>query len=307
MVSARIEILTHWIKREEGSHWVFAAFHVMAQPGGKCRAWPGRSTAMRHLAVARSFLVAAILPIFEMPPPAVDSYLADLAAREPSFHARLVEVAVRSLGTPYADGPLGEGPEGAYDRDPLIDLTRADCVTFVEQTVALAASPSYEEALNTLQRIRYRNGKISFVTRHHFMISDWIANSTFCRDVTQDLGVPTRTISRTISRKDFFKRMGAPGAARDTPDRPVRLTYVASADVRSAEKNLGSPALIIFVGKIEWLFALHCGFYVRDQEGKGLLYHASSKVGHVAATNFVDYVENSSRYLGFTAYEISEP
>ncbi len=151
-------------------------------------------SAGKTIAVVYALLAATVLPIFEMPEPVLDSYLADLAVRELRFGARLTEVAVRSLGTPYADGPLGQGPEGTYDKDPLIDLTRVDCVTFVEQAIALAASSSYEEAINTLQQIRYRNGEISFESRHHFMISDWIANNGFCRDVTADLGVPIRTV-----------------------------------------------------------------------------------------------------------------
>lgn len=262
---------------------------------------------MTYLFVVHALVSGAILPIFEMPEPAIDSYLTDLAVRETSFDARLVDVAVRSLGTPYTDGPLGEGLKGEYDNDPLVDLTRVDCVTFVEQTIALAASSSYDEAVRMLQQIRYRHGKVSFENRNHFMISDWIANNGFCRDITQDLGVPTTTISRTISRKDFFKRVGAPGLGGDEPDRTVQLTYVASADGRSAEKSLASPTLVIFVGKVDWLFALHCGLYVRDEDGKGLLYHASSNAGHVVATKFVDYLESSSRYVGFTAYEITEP
>lgn len=254
-----------------------------------------------------ALLAATVLPIFELPEAAIDTYLADLAAHEPSFPARLVEVAVRSVGTPYAEGPLGQGAQGTYDTDPLINLSRVDCVTFVEQTVALAASSSYEEAINTLQQIRYRDGEVSFETRHHFMISDWIANNGFCRDVTAELGVPARTVSRTISRKDFFKRIGARDLGGEKSDRTIRLAYVASADAGAAEKNLPSPALIIFVGKVDWLFALHCGFYVRAQDSEGLLYHASSQAGRVEATDFVAYVENSSRYLGFTAYEIGEP
>jgi len=259
------------------------------------------------LGAALLFLGAASPPIFKMPEAALDSYLADLSVHEPNFSARLAEVAKRSLGTPYADGPLGEGSQGEYDKDPLIDLTRADCVTFVEQTIALAASASYEEALETLRRIRYRDDQVSFENRNHFMISDWIADNTFCRDVTRKLGVPTRTVSRKISRKNFFDRVNAPELGRDTSDRTIELVYLASADVRAAEKSLPSPALIVFVGKVDWLFALHCGFYLRDEQGKGLLYHASSQAGRVVATSLADYLENSTRYLGFTAYDIAEP
>jgi hypothetical protein len=139
------------------------------------------------------------------------------------------------------------------------------------------------------------------------MISDWIRNNTFCRDVTRKLGVPTRTVSRKISRKDFFDRVNARELGRDTPDKTIELVYVASADIGPAEKNLPSPALIVFIGKVDWLFALHCGFYVRDEKGEGLLYHASSNAGRVVATSLADYLQDSTRYLGFTAYDITEP
>lgn len=256
-------------------------------------------------------LMTAILagpPLYQLDQPGLDAYVHRLAQDESGFDARLTRVLNDSVGTPYQDGPLGEGPGGKYDTDPLIDFGRVDCVTYVEQTVAAATARDYDRLFADLQRIRYRNGLIDYEQRNHFFISDWIANNAFCREVTGDLGVDTATVTRTISRKGFFDRVNAPGLGLDTPDRDVTLRYIPSAAADRAEQALPSPSLIVFIGKVDWLFALHCGIYARDDDGVGRLYHASSKHGKVVAMDLSDYVTGQGdRYLGFAAYKIEEP
>ncbi len=264
---------------------------------------------MRVASVLAGVVVALLTAgeaVYEMPPEAMDAYLGRLQSEEPLFGARLASVAHRSLGTPYVNGPLGEGPDGKYDQDPLVDFGRVDCVTFVEQSLALAISSSCDEAVERLQGIRYKNGEISFETRNHFMISDWVANNRFCRDVSRDLGVSAAHVSRTISRRDYFPKVKAPELGQDTPDQVINLAYVPLSQVVDAEPNLPSPALIVFIGKIDWLFALHCGLYVRDEDGKGQLIHASSKAEAVVAVPLAEYLEGSERYLGFTAYALRD-
>jgi D-alanyl-D-alanine carboxypeptidase/D-alanyl-D-alanine-endopeptidase (penicillin-binding protein 4) len=244
--------------------------------------------------------------VYEMTPQAMDVYLTELRQREADFGARVADVAFRSLGTPYADGPLGEGPEGKYDQDPLVDFARVDCVTFVEQTLALAAARCRDEAMALLQQIRYEDGVISFETRNHFMVSDWIENNTFCKDVSQSLGVSTERLTRTISRRGFFERVDAPELGHDTPDHDVRIAYIPAAQAAAAEGRMPSPALVVFIGKVEWLFALHCGLCLLE-EGELRLIHASSKAGKVVSEDFNQYLSESTRYIGFTVYRLEQP
>lgn len=253
-------------------------------------------------------LAAAFPAIHEMSSEQISEFQVHLTGAEPDYGKRVAAVACRTLGTPYADGPLGEGPGGKHDTDPLIDHTRVDCVTFVEQTLALAATKSYGEATALLQRIRYRGGKVSFETRNHFMVADWLENNhSFCRELTSDLGVPAERVTRRISRKGFFKRVDAPELGQDTPDRDVEITYIPAAEAGAAAVRMPSPSLVVFVGRIDWLFALHCGFFIRSEQGVGLLYHASSKGGKVLAQPFAEYAASSSRYLGFTVHALSDP
>ncbi len=247
-------------------------------------------------------------PLYEMEQPDVDAYVRELMVALPTFEERLIEAAQAGLGTPYADGPLGEGPGGEFDSDPLIDLSRVDCVTYMEQSIALASAENYERMKEMLQRIRYEAGQIDFEKRNHFFISDWIEHNPFCIEVTDDLDVPTKTISRNISRKGFFKRVNAPGLGLETKNQDVRLPIVPSSEVQAAESMIPSPSIIAFVGKVEWLFALHTGLFIRDGDGSGKLYHASSKEGKVVAVDLSDYVdEQGSRYLGIAVFRVTEP
>lgn len=246
-------------------------------------------------------------PLATMPESELNAYLSGLQKNTLTLDDRISEIARKSLGISYADSPLGEGPGAKYDPDPLMDLSQVDCVTFVEQTLSLAASSTYQAAFDRLQRIRYQNGKVDYLYRNHFFISDWIAHNTFCQDVTGEMGVKTGSVTRAISRKDFFVKTKAPELGQEIPDQVQTLAYIPIDKAEEAATHITRPTLVVFAGKIDWLFALHCGFLIPDASGKVMLYHASSKAKAVATIPFAQYAsEQSSRYLGFTLYQITE-
>jgi len=247
-------------------------------------------------------------PLYEQDLAGLDRYVRVLSAEPLTFEQRLEKLLVDTLGTPYADGPLGEGPDGEYDTDPLIDFGRVDCVTYVEQVVAAATARDYTQLLGNLQGIRYENGTVDYERRNHFLISDWIENNPFAVEATGDLRVPTDTVTRTISRREFFELVNATGLAQLTPDRNVSLAYVPAEHAETAEATIPSPSLVVFVGQVDWLFALHCGVFHRDDDEVGRLYHASSKAGKVVAMDLGDYMrDQADRYLGFSVYRLNPP
>ena len=256
-----------------------------------------------------ALVVASPGPLVGLDAAGLDIYLERLTREYPTFEARLGRVLEDSIGTPYFDGPLGEGPTGEYDKDPLVDLSRADCVTAVEQAVAMASADNYADFFEKLQLIRYKDGNIDFESRNHFMETDWVRNNAFCEPVTKELGIPLASVTRTISRTGFFERVNAPGVGAGTPDETIAFEYVPSAAVEDAERVLPNNSLILFVGqKPDWLFVLHCGIFVRDVSGGGRLIQASSKQGAVVSMDLGDYVrEQGDRYLGLAAYRIREP
>jgi D-alanyl-D-alanine carboxypeptidase/D-alanyl-D-alanine-endopeptidase (penicillin-binding protein 4) len=255
------------------------------------------------MAFASLMIMGIAIAQASLTPSTADAYLASLHQATPDYTQRVVAIAKASLGTPYADGPLGEGPGAAHDPDPLIDLSRVDCVTFVEQVLALAAGSTYAEATDVLQQIRYKNGEIDYGTRNHFFIADWIRNNAFARDVTGALGVACTEETRTIGRRKFFELTKAPEYLDGAADLPMTLSYAPESAAVQADAKIPDVALVVFIGKPKWLFASHCGLYVREN-GVGMLYHASSVKNEVIAVPFADYVQGNGKIVGFTVYVI---
>ena len=77
-------------------------------------------------------------------------------------------IGAEYLGTKYVLNPLGEGK--APDTDPLFRTDAFDCSTFVETVLA-------DGDLNKLNKIRYKDEKIDFLNRNHFVETDWLCLS----------------------------------------------------------------------------------------------------------------------------------
>lgn len=130
------------------------------------------------------------------------------ASSQAALNARIVSVSARFLGVPYKRGPLGEGPDGEFDRNPIVRYDAFDCTTFVETTMALALEPDKAKAEDLLQRIRYKDGVVEYSFRNHFVSVDWIPNNVkagFIKDITRDVaGSRTRLAAKTVSKKAWY-------------------------------------------------------------------------------------------------------
>jgi N-acetylmuramoyl-L-alanine amidase-like len=127
-----------------------------------------------------------------------------------SLPQRLEAISALFLGVPYKLGPLGEGPDGEFDRDPLIRFDAFDCTTFIETVMALALESDLDRAARTLQRIRYKDGQIGYATRNHFIGLDWVPNNVragYLRDITADVaGRNAVKVRKTISKRKWYLR-----------------------------------------------------------------------------------------------------
>lgn len=94
---------------------------------------------------------------------------------ETSVTKRLDLISKIFVGLPYGQGgPLGEGPDGRYDQDPLYRFDTFDCTTYVETIMALALARDVDEFEVHLDKIRYENGEIDYLKRNHFTDLQWI-------------------------------------------------------------------------------------------------------------------------------------
>ena len=127
-----------------------------------------------------------------------------------SLPQRVQAVSELFLGVPYKLGSLGEGPDGEFDRDPLIRFDAFDCTTFVETVMALSLDSDLNSATRTLQKIRYKDGQIGYTTRNHFIELDWVPNNVragYLHDITSDVaGRNAVEIHKTISKRKWYLR-----------------------------------------------------------------------------------------------------
>lgn len=88
---------------------------------------------------------------------------------------RLEGISRIFIGLPYGKGgPLGEGPDGKYDQDPLYRFDTFDCTTYVETIMALALARDVNEFERHQDMIRYKDGVVDYFMRNHFTDLQWI-------------------------------------------------------------------------------------------------------------------------------------
>ncbi|MDZ7373563.1 MAG: DUF1460 domain-containing protein [candidate division KSB1 bacterium] len=164
-------------------------------------------------------------PLYKFKPAELDRYLHYLQLAEPSLRLRVQHLARKCIGQKYQIYLLGEFPFELFDADPLFRLDRSDCVVFSEHMYAMALAHDWPSFFTLLQRIRYRDGEISILTRNHYTEADWdVNNSWLVEDITERLGGEhTRYDTVTIDRASFFRTWGI---GQDIPPETMVLSWI---------------------------------------------------------------------------------
>ena len=112
------------------------------------------------------------------------------AARKEPMPRRLELISRQFLGAPYSMYVLGDSLKSDIDQCPLIRLDKFDCETFVTSMLALAFSNNKEDYIRCLRILRYHDGEVGFLTRHHFTSSEWNRENIqqgFIQDITKSI------------------------------------------------------------------------------------------------------------------------
>jgi hypothetical protein len=219
---------------------------------------------------------------------------------QPGLVDRFVAASALLLGTPYVNGPLGEGDAGGPDPEPRFDLERADCVTYLEESLALAltAPKSDDDYIPILDAIRYRDGQVSFPSRNHFTALDWVpANAWLLEDVTAKVAKGrTTSIQKTIDRASFLRQHGAEPRPGVDEAAQLRLDALQLGGIAAADSALRSGDLVLWVSKKEGIDIAHTGMIVRDAQGTLIHRHASSKAGMAVDEPLLDYAARAASF-----------
>lgn len=188
------------------------------------------------------------------------------------------------LDKPYVFNPLGEGT--APDTDPLIRFDAFDCTTFVETSLV-------NGDVNKLNQIRYKNGKIDFLNRNHFIETDWLKNNNLENVSRFYAPVSIRHVS--IDKKSWLKKIY--GIDADYETQTVDIEYIPYENL--SKIDIQTPLIVLFIHdgngfdkKIGTdLAVVHMGFLLPGN----ILRHASRKYGRVMDTDFGVYVNEHKK------------
>lgn len=241
---------------------------------------------------------------------AIDQDLRRVSQSDMSNQGKMVYYSGCFMNAPYELACEGEGENGYYETEPLLNIRKINCMTFCEIVLALSLSNFYEEFFNVLQHIRYRQGIISMATRNHYTMADWLPANRWClRDVSQEVGREhARELMRPISHRKFFKTKGITDLPVVFKDRNVTITYIPLEYLEQHEADLESGDIVALIQNKPDIFSAHMLLVIK-KEGETYFRHASMKAGKVVDEVFQTYIDNlakSPRYLGMSFMRIRE-
>jgi hypothetical protein len=214
----------------------------------------------------------------------------------------ILEIGNFFLGARYVTGTLeAEGSERL-----IVNLREHDCVTFVENVVALAwvvasREKSFEAFRTLLRKIRYRQGRFQgYASRLHYF-SDWIHDNQkkgIIRDVTGEIGGEPlkKTVTFMTRHPDLYPRLKNAANLRrmKSVERTISrrsLFFIPKKALGRLEVRVRNGDLIAITTDAEGLDVLHVGLAARVKNRIHLL-HASTIEGKVVLSRKTLY-----RYL----------
>lgn len=224
----------------------------------------------------------------------------------------IVEVGISFFGTDY----LSYGLEKDGDEQLVINLTGLDCTTFLENSLALArcikkGKTSFEDYMNELLLIRYRDGVIDeYPSRLHYF-SDWIYDNVkkgIVEDVTEEIGGEKIKFKLNFmsTHPESYKHL------KENPDFiPIienqekeiscrEYYFIPKEEIESKERLINNGDLIAITTTVEGLDIGHIGIAVKMDDGKIHLLHAPTENTKVQITEqpLSDYLMKYKHHSG---------
>ena len=223
---------------------------------------------MTLAALVATLLAAA--PVAQLTDSQLDAKIAE-AHRSP-FPERIEALSKLFVGTPYGEGPLGEG--SGVEPAPRWRTDSVDCQTFVETVLAMANSTSLPQAKLVLDDIRYAKTPISFSNRNHFTEAQWLPANIgkgYLREGTEDVDPSAPKETLVLHRAQWSK---VPGLQRlepaDIPEGRFGLRYLPLAEAQKKAARI-APGTILLVVREEdparVVRVSHMGLVVRGESG----------------------------------------
>lgn len=196
----------------------------------------------------------------------------------------------------------------------VVNLKTFDCVTFVENMIALtetrrALLPNFGIFKENLINLRYRSGIIDYSARLHYF-SDWLFENEkrgILKNITQDIGGEAfqKTVNYMSQKRDtLYGNMADPATftAVKTVENAITKRpkfYIPKEGISNVESQIKDGDIIAVTNRLEGMDIAHTGFAVW-KNGRVYLLHASSKLRKVTLSDvpLADYVMKNKGQTG---------
>lgn len=230
---------------------------------------------------------------------------------ELTINERIPKIAAFFIGTPYKSNTL----DVTLKELPVINLHELDCVTFVENVLALAFLEEYNdnaipEFVANIIKLRYRNGEIiDYTSRLHYS-SDWLyemQQQHFLTDITQFAGgiLHSRIINFMSANYARYPQLVHDSTLLkkikdiETTINGRTYYYIPKGQIEKACNKIKNGDIILITTNIKGLDTSHVGFAWK-KDGKTFLLHASSsgKKVMISRLPLQEYMQDISTQTG---------
>ena len=174
----------------------------------------------------------------------------------------------------------------------VINLSEVDCFTFVDYIEAMRLSDSFEDFIENLRRVRYRDSIVDYVNRKHFF-TDWAEyEPVFVDDVTTQIGGGRDKSTVKMMNLKEDGTLYLPGI------KPYHrsVNYIPSENIDDAVlQALTSGDYAGIYSSKQGLDVSHVGIIVKDEDSI-VLRHASSdrRYRKVIDQDLKEYIEGKA-------------
>ena len=208
------------------------------------------------------------------------------------------------VGLPYLLNGHGEGT--GPDTDPPARYDAFDCLTFLEEILALSMAGDPVGAPVIRDALRYRDAEVGYGARHHFMMMQWVPENIaagFVEDITHTLG-ETHRIEKEVTRQTWQNWKGTYGFELQLDELPVGrfgLNVLSLDAAEAAVERIPAGAIILTIRQPKgWkpILVSHVGFMVPVAAGEPpRVRHATKTQGGSVRDHFLaNYIERMRWY-----------
>lgn len=240
---------------------------------------------------------------------------------------RIIFISKGLLNHPYEEFISGEGAHGDIVTKPIWNLTKFDCMTYVETVLALSLARSQSEFNTIIKDIKYKSKPYTFFNRNHFTNVDWNHNNQkklYLKDITKSIaGNKTASQSTIIDKPSWYQALATnsdlwqkysgqklntesakklKSLAKEAQSTKSVISYIPISEIINTNgdilEKLPTISIVEFVRQ-NWdtkvlgtdLDISHIGFLIKKDK-KIVLRHASQEEKITVDVDFLSYLKN---------------